>query len=460
MTVILTDFTRRRLSDELERCAASNGEVPRNVRRALARQFGITDDHLRRLIRTDALHPGQTEALTDEQLAYLAVHQSATETWKALVADGKFAKSLSTFKRRLMHVNRALFEAIVHGDEAMRNRFPYLKFEADGVNDTWQQDSAHTDTTVLDGRNRVVPWMELIIDDRSRNIMGVQLWPKAPDAELATTTMAMAVSGRLTPNGAPAKPRVVRHDQGSYYTGDHYATALGLNNIVPNPVPGYSPHLKGKVERVIRTIRAEFLNKQPGAHRVAKALGEDRTGPGHDASDQLLTLEELRWRLMTYVEYYNNKRPHGALDGRTPAEVYVAGAEPTEMGEIGVRALLRRPSQRRKVSKNGIRWNGVDYTHPDLLAGLVVDVAPHPDDDTVLEVFHGGSWLCTARPHRFFIADPKDFYAERRRIGSQARRIRAEASQIRSSGTPSVEERDDAEHDALLHDLIGGVARP
>lgn len=460
MTVKVTELEWQRVSHILEEHRGPDGTIPAAARRIGARQLGVSERQLRRLL-ADPPRPEVARQLTDEQLAYVAAHGTPTAAWRALARDGKFSGSLSSFGRRLAAVHRSLRLAITLGEEAMRDSYTYLKWEAPTVNDTWQQDSAWSDVTVLDGRTRVQPVIEVIIDDASRLIVAAELWPGPPDSELATTAVARAVSGCFTPDGAQAKPRVIRHDQGAYYTADHYVDALARAGILSQPVMGRSPHLKGKVERVIRTMKDGFFASLPGTHRVAHALG-DGESTRHDQRDRLLTFDEVRERLAAWVRSYNTEHRHSSLGGRTPAEAYLAGAESGASGidEPAMRALLRRPSQLRKVSKNGIRWANRDYTHPKLENGSVVEVAPRPDDPDSLEVYVSGVWLCTAEPHDRWLDRAPEFYAERRRDQRQARRIRARASQLRSTGVPSLNERDDADHDDLVDDLLDDVGAP
>jgi transposase InsO family protein len=433
--------------------------VPPPLRRAIAQRLGITDRQLRRRLARGAASNPDELGLSDEQLAYLAVHQSATEAWRALVADGQFTGSLSTFSRRIAAVNQALYEAITEGEEAMRDRFTYPRYQAEAVNDTWQQDTCWSYVSVLFGRTVISPTIELLVDDRSRHIMAVEVWPREPDAELAATTVAAAVSGSFTPNRTPAKPKRIRHDQAAYYTGDHYSRALAAAGILPAPVTGRSPHLKAKVERVIRTMRAELLTALPGSQRVAQALG-DGERVRHDARDRLLTFEDFRASVIGWAHWYNTERPHASLDGRVPADVYQSECtEPARIGGHGLRLLTRRPSEKRKTSKNGIRFEGQDYTAPQLVAGIVVDVAPRPgDSDGGLEVYRDDEWWCTAYPSAYWASRMPEFYAERTAVAKRGRTIRKRASELRSRGVPSLVERDEDDHDSLQDELLGGEA--
>jgi hypothetical protein len=61
----------------------------------------------------------------------------------------------------------------------------------------------------------------------------------------------------------------------------------------------YHPQTCGKIERLQQTLKRYLARQKP---------------PG--------TLAELQTQLDEFVHYYNNIRPHRALDGRTPLQAY------------------------------------------------------------------------------------------------------------------------------------------
>ena len=454
MTLKLTDLSWRRALDKVEAIRSRNdGELPPAERRMVAFSLSITDRHLRRLLDKQDEHEVKT-GLSDEQLAYLAAFGTVSEAYNALCRDGLFDRSISTFRRRLEGVGRDLYLGIVYGEEAMRDSYVYLRWEAEHPNDVWQQDSAWAHVAVLLDGQEVQPVIEIITDDRSRLIIGIGLRAWAPDGQLAATTVAKAVQGQLTPDGCPAKPTIIRHDQGGYYLGGQYPDGLAKAWIINKAVRGRAPFLKGKVERTIRTMRVEFLNRLPGSFRVPKALGEDEAKLRHDPRDRLLTWEEFEAQLLAWARWFNEKRPHGALGGRLPAAVYLDEVSPSEVSADGIAALLWRPTETRKVSKNGIHWGNRDFTHP-ALNGLAdehteVHVAPDPRDPDALLVYLGREWLCTALPHSYWKAHMDEFFKARGHVEKQARGIRALGSELRSRDVPSVEERLAEAQDKML----------
>jgi transposase InsO family protein len=102
-------------------------------------------------------------------------------------------------------------------------------------------------------------------------------------------------------------PRCVLLDNHGSFTGaDVRVTCakLGIRLVYARPYDGAS---KGKIERFWRTLRGHVL---------------DRLAP-----DALRTIDDLNLRLMAWVNGEYNVRPHSALGGRTPLEVFEEDAD-------------------------------------------------------------------------------------------------------------------------------------
>jgi hypothetical protein len=95
----------------------------------------------------------------------------------------------------------------------------------------------------------------------------------------------------------------------------------GIEHLLTQP---RSPTTTGKIERFHRSLRAEFLSTQR----------------------PFTNLKAAQQALDEWVDYYNNTRPHQALDMATPAERFAAGA------------VLTPPSESRKSreDRSGDDW--------------------------------------------------------------------------------------------------------
>lgn len=119
--------------------------------------------------------------------------------------------------------------------------------------------------------------------------------------------------------------------------------------ILPERIEPGHPEQNGRHERMHRTLKAEAVH--PGRSR---------------AGEQEQLLEKFR-------RYYNEERPHEALEQRTPASVYVSSPrpypdelpEPEYPGEFAIR----------RVGPNGyFRWNGGVMPLGEVLKGQAIGI--------------------------------------------------------------------------------------
>lgn len=175
-----------------------------------------------------------------------------------------------------------------------RPRSSFIRFQADLPNERWQADITHvrlrggTEVEILN-----------VIDDHSRFLLasdGLAVF-KAADV-VASFHQAAAAHGfpasLLTDNGAvfTAAPR------GGRCAIELEADRLGIKMMHSSP---YHPQTCGKVERFHQTLK-RWLAKQP----------------------PVVSIPALQAQLDTFRAYYDDVRPHRAIDRRTPAEAFAA----------------------------------------------------------------------------------------------------------------------------------------
>jgi transposase InsO family protein len=185
-------------------------------------------------------------------------------------------------------------EGLVVAQPQKRPRSSLIRFQADLPNEMWQADITHW--RLLDGTDAEILNM---IDDHSRLFLASQAFStvKAPDvvevfhkaAELHELPASL-----LTDNGAVFT--------GFYRNGkvllESELQRLGIEFKNSRP---YHPQTCGKIERLHQTLK-RYLARQPAAR----------------------TLGALQAQLDAFAHYYNDIRPHRALDGRTPLQAYGA----------------------------------------------------------------------------------------------------------------------------------------
>jgi transposase InsO family protein len=183
-----------------------------------------------------------------------------------------------------------------------RPKASFIRFEAKLPNETWQLDST--------------PWqladdspVEILnfLDDKSR----VALASKA----LVTVKAADPVHVLYSASNAFGLPASLLSDNAAVFTGRSRRGKVLLElelerlGIVFKHSTPYHPQTCGKVERFHQTLK-RFLRKQLPARSIA----------------------ELQFQLDAFREYYNNRRPHRALNRQTPIAIFnsLIKAKPTE----------------------------------------------------------------------------------------------------------------------------------
>src|SRR5712692_8502793 len=183
-----------------------------------------------------------------------------------------------------------------------RPKASFIRFEAQLPNETWQLDSTPwqlADDSAVEILN--------FLDDRSRLALASQA--------LVTVKAADPVQVLYSASNTFGLPASLLSDNAAVFTGrsrrDKVLLELELERlgIVFKHSTPYHPQTCGKVERFHQTLK-RFLRKQSPAGSLA----------------------ELQFQLNAFREYYNNKRPHRALNRQTPIAVFnsLIKAKPTE----------------------------------------------------------------------------------------------------------------------------------
>ncbi len=173
-----------------------------------------------------------------------------------------------------------------------RPRSSFVRFQAQLPNETWQADA--TPWQLADGTQVEILNFE---DDRSRLFLSAtaHLTVKAGDVvqafHSASNQFGLPAS-LLTDNGRIFTARSI----GAKVLIESELERLGIDFKHSTP---YHPQTCGKVERLHQTLK-RFLAKQTPA----------------------ASLSELQFQLDTFRDYYNHRRPHRALDRKTPISVF------------------------------------------------------------------------------------------------------------------------------------------
>ena len=222
------------------------------------------------------------------------------------IADRLAAQGVTPVPSRATIARILARRGLVRPQPRKRPRSSYRRFEAGRPNELWQSDWTEWRLVNEDGSLRPAA-IAGTLDDHSRLLVGLRADAGDGTGELVWAVMAAAI-------GAYGVPMSSLTDNGMCYTTKHRGrdmrpaafeanlAALGCQSIASTP---YHPQTCGKIERLWQTLK-KWLRAREATH-----------GPYR-------TLTALNRDLAVFAEYYNQRRPHRALHGRTPAAVFAA----------------------------------------------------------------------------------------------------------------------------------------
>jgi len=274
-------------------------------------------------------------------------------------------------------VYRALVRhGLVEATKRKRRREDYRRWERARSMELWQMDvmgRAH----LADGRElKIVTG----VDDHSRFVVCAKLVVRA--------TARPVVAALLEALGRHGIPEQILTDNGKVFTArfglgpgpgpvmfDKVCNDNGIRHLLTAP---YSPTTTGKIERLHKTIRAEFLAEH------------DRR---HDS------IEALQVALDRWVVDYNTERPHQSCGNRPPAERFALADRGLVVVDEPVAPAPRQPAASRPggvgrwVNTHGrISLAGFDYPVGATFAGEPVEVVV---TDGLVEILHAGVLVAT-----------------------------------------------------------------
>jgi transposase InsO family protein len=299
-------------------------------------------------------------------------------------------------------VYRALVRhGLVEAKKRRRRREDYRRWERGRAMELWQMD--------VMGRVHLADGLEVKVvtglDDHSRFVVSAKVVARA-----TARPVCQALAEALRRYGIPGQ---ILTDNGKVFTArfgtgpgpvmfDRICTDNGIKHLLTAP---YSPTTTGKVERLHKTMRAEFFTPK------------DRI---------FATITQLQEALDAWVSEYNTARPHQSCGGRPPIERFrlanrslaadtTAAAEPPAPAPALV-AGKRPAGVSRWVNAAGkISLAGFTYTVGATYAGEPVEVVVAGG---LVDILHAGVVVATHAQR--FRADQAD-RAPRARVSRRAR---------------------------------------
>jgi transposase InsO family protein len=270
-----------------------------------------------------------------------AVVQEIVALRNELVADGHDAGAVTIayhLAKRVEEVpSRATIwrilkrEGLIVPQPQKRPRCSLIRFEADLPNETWQTDITHWQLA-----GGVHAEILNFIDDHSRLFLVSDAYPTTKAHDVVDS-----FHKAISLHGLPAS---LLSDNGAVFTASarhgkvllqSELERLGIASKNSRP---YHPQTCGKIERLHQTLK-RYLAKQPTAN----------------------SLPELQDQLDRFVHYYNDIRPHRALDGRTPLQAYNTRIKAKPTGPDAKTHFRVRQDKVDKTGKVSLRYHSKLY---------------------------------------------------------------------------------------------------
>ncbi len=274
----------------------------------------------------------------------------------------------------------------------------------------------------------------MIEDGFSRLVMGWALSLQPTSAEVLVAIREAIV---IDPDRGPwgGVPQLIRFDGGREFLARAVARAAAELGCAALPAAPYSPHQKGKIERLHRTIGEGLIATLP--HYTG---GPRRADGKLYAQPAPLTLPQLQARLREFIDAYNTKHEHASLGRLTPAQKWATSAAPLDIVEPGRLRWMLMADQTRRVLKDGIHFDGAIFIAPELarIGGRTVEVRYMPHDLRLIEVFTKDGWLCTAYPQDELTREQAEAVIRQRReaVREMGRRKAAASRKARTRIAP------------------------
>jgi putative transposase len=261
------------------------------------------------------------------------------------------------------------------------------RFEADRPNELWTGDALHGPR--IGGRKT---YLFAFLDDHSRAVVGHR-FGFAED----TVRLAAALRPALASRGVPDSVYV---DNGSAFVDSWLLRAcakLGIKLV--HSTPG-RPQGRGKIERLFRTVREQFLVEITG-EPTGEPSGESTDGGPVAATGRHVVgdLIELNRLFTAWVEQVYHRRVHSET-GQPPLARWSAGGPFPLPTPAALAEAFLWEAQRTVTKTATVSLQGNTYQVDPALVGRRVELVFDPFDLTRIEVRLRGTPAGVAVPHR------------------------------------------------------------
>lgn len=421
--------------DELVQRASAGEKIIAADFDAVAIATTYSARHVRRVFknRLDGISRKDPSAFIDDRVITVVFLMAGNlqGAHRYLEKQGVPVPSLTTFKvvvKRTLGTDQLAYAA--GGSKRFRDFQGYLTMERSHRMHTIELDHTELPIFVLPRGNSttaVKPWITAAVDSGTGYVLSWAItMPGKPTADEVRSVLAAAFMYRIAPDGETVvggRPYRALWDRGLEFLSELITESCLRLGVLPVALPGYSPHLKPRVERLWRFVKEDLLPPLPGYNAGPEDLRGNRA-----AANWSIGEDEFLVRCEEWMDWYTLE--HRINGERTPLEEWKADTTPLTFlpDDLLWHDMLR--SSEVKVSKNGIRFDKIDYTAPEVtgLVGRKVEIRHLQHDRSFIEVFDNGDHVCTAHPKTSLSADERAQVIEHRNKRRQLAAKRSSAA--------------------------------
>ena len=255
-----------------------------------------------------------------------AVHR---ELVAAAKAGGPPAPSLSTLQRAVARDVVAGDRAGLAGGEHARRAYDvFLQRPGTHRNAVWEADHVEVPVEVDAGGRLVKPWVTWFVDAGTNAVCGTAVTPGAPSRESILAALRAAVTMEA-PYGPPGGlPEHVRIDRGRDFLSKTVASVLAGFAVRSGPLPGYTPHLKGRRGDAERRFGADVRRGPAPLHARSAAGQRPAGGSGRSGA----AVRGVRLRAAGVSEVVEHRERDGGAGGQDAAAGLAGGPDPAVYG--------------------------------------------------------------------------------------------------------------------------------
>jgi putative transposase len=307
-------------------------------------------DFVRHIVcRLKVLHPTFGKKRIAQLLARAGLHIGVTTVRRMLKQGPAPAPKGRDDQVAPVTGEQALAEAVKRPNKPVKSKYP---------DHVWQVDLTLVATTegfwvpwlpfTLPQQWPFCWWVACVVDHFSRRVVGFAVFAKQPRSVDVRCFMGRVIATWGQP------PKYIISDLGAQFDNDEYRSWCEGWGIMYRYSSADSLGATAVIERFFRSLKEEMLRR----------------------GDVPLRRDELRALLTSYIIWFNERRPHQGLGGRTPNEVCFGRKPANEKARIEPRAQWPRksPCALPAAAQRG-------------RSGRVVDLAVHHHDaDTRLPI--------------------------------------------------------------------------